>query len=267
MNGHFRVEPRLGDDAHRLPEPHHQRLPGLIDREEGAVGRQRPTISSMTATRAANETGLHWLPPDGGCGAGAGAARPREIAERQIGHDAGAALRPGIDDGLVGAAEHALHGFQIHALAGHVGRLLVLLIDLGEARGLALGLGDGLLAIGFGVLDDLGGAAARFRHDAIGVGLRLVLRPLEIGARRLHVAEGVDDLGRRIDLLQLHLLHQDAGAVIVERLLHQLLDRGLDGLPRAGEDRPGCSECPITARMALSPTAFTVDSGFCTLKR
>ena len=41
---------------------------------------------------------------------------------------------------------------------------------------------------------------------------------------------------RRIDLLQLHLLHQDAGAVIVERLLHPFLDRSLDGLPRAGEN-------------------------------
>jgi hypothetical protein len=36
--------------------------------------------------------------------------------------------------------------------------------------------------------------------------------------------------------LQLHLLHDDAGAIIVERLLHQFLHGGLDGLPRAGEN-------------------------------
>ena len=77
----------------------------------------------------------------------------------------------------------------------------------------------------------------RLRHHAIGVGLRLVLQALEIRARRLHVAEGVDDLGRRVDFLQLDLLHQDAGAVVVERLLHQLLHRRLDVLPRAGQDR------------------------------
>jgi hypothetical protein len=41
----------------------------------------------------------------------------------------------------------------------------------------------------------------------------------------------------RVDLLQLDLLHHDAGAVIVQRLLHQFLHRGLDGLPCAGEDR------------------------------
>ena len=98
-------------------------------------------------------------------------------------------------------------------------------------------LGHGLLAIGFGVLRDLRHAAARLGHHAVGVGLRLVLRALEVGARRLHVAERVDDLRRRIDLLQLHLLDQDAGAVLIERLLHQILHRALDVLPRAGQDR------------------------------
>ena len=58
-----------------------------------------------------------------------------------------------------------------------------------------------------------------------------------LGAGRLHVTEGVDHLQRRIDLLHLHLLDQDAGVVCVERLLHQLLDRGFGVLPRAGEHR------------------------------
>src|SRR6516165_10062088 len=159
-----------------------------------------------------------------------------QTGQWQIGYDARARLAAGIDDRLVGATEHPLHGLEIDPLPRHVGRLLILLIDLAEARGLALGFGDGLFAIGLGVLEDLGGAAARFRHDAIGIGLRFVLRALQIGARPLHVAEGFDHLRRRIDLLKLHLLHQDAGAVIVERLLHAFLYRGLDGLPRAGEN-------------------------------
>src|SRR6516225_7369791 len=71
----------------------------------------------------------------------------RQALQRQIGHDALAWLAAGIDDGLVGAAEHPLHGFEIDPLPRHVGRLLVLLVDLAEARGLALGLGDGLFAI------------------------------------------------------------------------------------------------------------------------
>src|SRR5262249_379305 len=110
-----------------------------------------------------------------------------QTGQRQIRHDARARPAAGIDDRLVGAAEHAFHGFEIDPLPRHVRSFLVLLVDLAEARGLALGFGDGLFAIGLGVLDDLGGAATRFWNDTIGVGLRLVLRPLEIGARRLHV--------------------------------------------------------------------------------
>ena len=175
-------------------------------------------------------------------------------------------MRAGIDDGLVGAGEDAFHGFQIHALAGDVGRLLVLVVDLQEARGLALGVGDGLLAIGLGVLDDLGRPAAGFRHHFVGVSLRFVLRPFEVGACRLHVEERIDDLGRRIDLLQLDVLDQNAGAVGIERLLHQLLHRfsTASGPPVSSG---WTFERPITSRMELSATAFTVPSGFWTLKR
>ena len=51
-----------------------------------------------------------------------------QLVEQQEWHDTLAALA--VDDDLVGAAEHALHRFQIHPLARHFGRLLVLLVDL-----------------------------------------------------------------------------------------------------------------------------------------
>ena len=51
------------------------------------------------------------------------------------GNDAGARLV--VDDHLVGVAQHLLHGLDEDALAGDVGRLLVLLVDLDEAVGLA----------------------------------------------------------------------------------------------------------------------------------
>src|SRR6266850_907604 len=76
-------------------------------------------------------------------------------------------------------------------LPRHVGCLLVLVIDLEETGALALGLGDRLLLVAFRDLQDLGGAAAGVGDDAVGVGLRLVLQALEVGARRLHVAERV----------------------------------------------------------------------------
>src|SRR5437763_3835231 len=91
----------------------------------------------------------------------------RRAVKLQVGHDAGAGPGAGINDGLVGAAEHVLHGFEINPLPRHVRRLLVLFVNLREPRRLTLGFGDGLFAIGFGILGDFGGAAARFRHDPV----------------------------------------------------------------------------------------------------
>jgi hypothetical protein len=53
--------------------------------------------------------------------------------------------------------------------------------------------------------------------------LRLVLQTLLVGTRRLHVAEGIDHLGGRIDFLQPHLIDAHAGPVDVEYTLHQLV--------------------------------------------
>ena len=140
-------------------------------------------------------------------------------------------------DQLLGTAEDPLHRLQINSLPRHVGRLLVFVIDLLEARALALGLGDRLLLVAFGDLQDLRGASARVGNDAVGIGLRLVLQPLEVGARGLHVAERVDHLRRRIDLLHLHLRDLNAGAVAVQRLLHQFLHARFGRGAGAGEDR------------------------------
>src|SRR6266536_2695084 len=114
---------------------------------------------------------------------------------------------------------------------------LVLVVDLQEPRRLAGGFGDRLLAIGFRGLGDLRHAPARLRDDAIGIGLRLVLRTFGVDACRLHVAERVDDLRRRIDLLQLHLGDLNAGAIMVEGALHQVLNPAFDRLPGPGQDR------------------------------
>ena len=198
------------------------------------------TSSSNSATIPVTGDLIAWLPL---CCCGwlrSGAAGRRGVSsfKRQIRHDALPGRRAAaVIDQLLGAAEHALHRLQIDALPGDVGRLLVFVVDLEEARALALGLGDRLLLVAFGDLQDLRGASLGVGNDAVGIGLRLVLQPLEIGARRLHVAERVDHLRRRIDLLHLHLLHQDARAVAVERLLHQFLHVGLGRGAGAGQDR------------------------------
>ena len=109
----------------------------------------------------------------------------RHSWQRQVGHDARPVRSAGIDDGFVGRAQYAFHGFEIHSLARDVGRLLVLIVDLQKARGLSFGVGNGLGLVGLGVLNDLRGLAARLRHNAVGISLCFVLRTFEIGARGL----------------------------------------------------------------------------------
>src|SRR5215510_9411828 len=55
-----------------------------------------------------------------------------QLVEGQVGDDTLTALA--VEDDLIRAAEHALHGLKIHALARHVRRLLVFVVDLEEAR-------------------------------------------------------------------------------------------------------------------------------------
>ena len=76
------------------------------------------------------------------------------------------------------------------------------------------GLCNGLLLVALGGLQDAFGLAARLRNDLLGVGEGLVLQALIVGARSLHVAERVDDLRGRVDLLQLHLVDADARAIV-----------------------------------------------------
>src|SRR5574341_281989 len=109
-----------------------------------------------------------------------------QLVGRQEGYHALPALA--VDDDLVSAAEHALHGLQIHALACHLGRLLVFVVDFKEARRLAGRLGDGLLLVGPGALQDTLGLTARLRNNLVGVGARLILQALLVGARGLHIA-------------------------------------------------------------------------------
>src|SRR5262249_20308110 len=159
----------------------------------------------------------------------------RQLVERQEGHHALPALA--VKNNLVCAAEHALHGLKVHALARHFGRLFVFLVDLEEAGRLAGGLGNGLLLVGSSGLQDALSLAACLRNDAVGVGKGLVLQPLLVGACGLHVAEGIDHLTWRIHLLQLDLVNAHTRSVEIEHILHQLLYRLLGLLARFGEDR------------------------------
>ena len=87
MNGIFDIEPGLGDDAHRIAEPHHQRLLGLVHGEEGAVA-DDDGDQEQNGGNAAGETELHGLPPAaappavGEPGAGTGCGRASSVSGR-----------------------------------------------------------------------------------------------------------------------------------------------------------------------------------------
>src|SRR5215831_11506423 len=159
--------------------------------------------------------------------------RLMQLVEGQVRHDTLSTLA--VEDNLAGAAQDALHGLQIHALAGYLRRLLVFLVDFEEPGGLAGRLGHGLLLVGPRGLQDTLGFAARLWNNLAGVRAGFVLQTLFVGARRLDVSEGVYDLGWRINLLQLDLVDTYTGAIRIENLLHQFLHRLLRLLPGAGQ--------------------------------
>ena len=129
-------------------------------------------------------------------------------------------------------------------------RLQVGLVGREERVHLALGLIDRLRLVRFRLLHDVVGLAARARQDVVAVGLGLVAGAHLIGAGALHVVERVDHRRRRIDPLQLHLDHLDAGAVGIQQSL-QLLARLVRDLLAPVGQRRRIGLRPITSRTAV----------------
>ena len=134
-------------------------------------------------------------------------------------------------------------GLQIHAPADDIHVLLILAVDREEARRLTLGPGHHLFLVGGALLHEPLGRAARARNDVVPIGLGLVLRPLLVGARRLHIAEGGNHGLRRRDVLRLDLGDLDAGAVVVEDLLREPV-----GL--LGQQQAFLGQCRLQAGLA-----------------
>ena len=161
-----------------------------------------------------------------------GLLRPprRQGAKRQIGNDSLALPAALIENDLVHTAQHAFHGLEVESFTRHLGGFLILLINLVETGDLTGRLGDGLKPVAFRLLNNRRGLAAGLRHDPIGIGLGLVAQTVLILLRRGHVLEGGDDLLWRIDRLQLHLQHQNAGLVAIQDFLHECPARPIRSL-------------------------------------
>ena len=267
---HFHVQSRFGDDAHRIAEAHHQRLPGLVDGEEGAVAHEDGD-QQHDGEHAAGKAKVSLAAP---CRRVARCRRrrwPRPIDLRSAaGIRARRRGRPVGPVSMMGLLQRD-HENTFSMVSRYMRRRVTSGTFACIARRLAgsaksrpwlrrPSARDRLRRPGC-----LGGAAARLRDDAIGISLRRVLRALEMErAACTSRKESMTWAGDRPSALDLP--HQDAGAVSVEGFLHQVLDRRFDFLPRAV--RIGCMfERPITSRMAVSATAFTVPSGFWMLNR
>ena len=143
-----------------------------------------------------------------------------------------------IEDDLVHAAQHPFHRLEIKSFARHLGSFLILLIDLVEAGNLTGRLGDGLKPVAFRLLNNRRGLASGLRDDPVGIGFGFVAQTVLILLRGRHVLEGGDDLLGRVDRLQLHLQHQNAGLIPIQHLLHEFLHVRLDTL---GDRRSECA--------------------------
>ncbi len=148
----------------------------------------------------------------------------------------GSSLPPARTRSAAGAVlQDLFHRLDIEALQCDVLRHFEGAVDRGEAVGVTLRAGDDFGAIGLGILAGLDRHATRPRQDVVAVGLGLVAQALAIGQCALHVAERVDDRGRRIDLGHLHLGDHDAGAVGIEDALQQVLGFRFDLAAALGE--------------------------------
>ena len=129
----FEVQAGLGDGPHGIAEAHHQRLTGLLHREQRKIGEHDDDDREDGEDAAGDIVVSHRAPPADGVGAGEPVVgRLRNSGSGRYGTTPWP-FGAGIHDDLVGAAEQPLHGFEIEALARHVRRLLVFIIDLAEA--------------------------------------------------------------------------------------------------------------------------------------
>ena len=92
-----------------------------------------------------------------------------------------------------GTAENFFHSFKIHALLRDVLGLLVLLEEREEAVGFALGVADTGFLVGLRLVLHLGGEAARLGDELVAVGFGFVDDAALVLAGAGDVLEGVAD--------------------------------------------------------------------------
>ena len=155
-----------------------------------------------------------------------------QLVDRQVDHVAAGLA---VDQHLVRAPEHALDRSMYMPAPRHLRRLRVGALELREARRLALGDRHHLRLVGLGVLLHARGGALRHRQDVVGVGLRLEDEAFLVGLGLVGVALRGNHRIRHLHVLEVDGGDRDAGVVVVERALDQLLGAAGDLRARAAD--------------------------------
>ena len=157
-----------------------------------------------------------------------------QLGQRQIGHDALAAAL--LDDHLVGALEHLLHGFEEQPLARHVRRLGIFVVDRDEALRLTLRLLHDAVLVGGRLFADLRGLAAGLAEQLVRILVRFLDEAVLVLFGALHFVERVGHFARRRRVLDRDRVDRQSGAVLVERRLDDLAHRVGYALAVVAED-------------------------------
>src|SRR5262249_39998395 len=135
----------------------------------------------------------------------------------------------GIDDQFFDPGQDLFHGLDIEPLTGDLRRFVVFGGDLGEAGGVAGSLVDLAFLEGGSLLEQFLGFTAGLGNHVIGIALGLVDDTGGIGLGAGHIAEGVRRFGWGADAFDVDGGETDAGAVVVDSLLSGGQDFVLDG--------------------------------------
>src|SRR5262249_19416288 len=141
-----------------------------------------------------------------------------------------------IHDQLADPRQHLLHGFQVTAAAGDLGRFAVLGGDLGETGSVAGGLVALSFAIGLSLVQHVLPLAAGFRDEVGRVAFRIADDAGGVRTRTGNVAEGVGRFRRRSGAFDVDRRERHTRSILVELLLRSGPDFVLNGRFFRGED-------------------------------
>ena len=153
------------------------------------------------------------------------------------------------------------HGVDVHPVARHARRFLVLGQDAAEALAITFGLGDNTGPVAFSLFRKSRSGTAGLRNDVVGIGLPFVLQALPVGPGLERIVERCLHLLGRLDALDIDIHDQNAGLETIQLYLDQLDQVHGDGialLVQHGVHRAAADDLPHGRFSGLQNRLFHV---------